>query len=45
MRRSLMGGVLALRNPAGAAVWAVAMIALHVGIAALLWRWKVVRHG
>ena len=42
----LMGGLLALQDPARAAMWAVAMVAIHVGAAALLWRWKVVRrHG
>jgi hypothetical protein len=40
----LMGGVLALRNPAGAAMWALAMVVLHVAVAAALWlRWKAVR--
>ena len=39
----LMGGVLALRDPAGAAMWALAVGALHVAAAATLWlRWKVV---
>ena len=42
----LMGGVLALRNPAGAAMWAGAMLTLHVAVAAALWlRWKAVRNG
>ena len=40
-----MGGVLALQDPRRAAVWFVAMVAIHVGMAALLWRWKVVRLG
>ena len=42
----LMGGLLALQNPAGALLWAVAMVAIHVGLAALLWlRRRAVRHG
>lgn len=41
-----MGGLLALQDPARAAVWALAMIAMHVAIVALLWlRWKAVRNG
>lgn len=41
----LMGGLLALQDPARAAVWAVAMVAIHVGMAALLWlRWRAVRN-
>ena len=41
----LMGGLLALQDPARAAVWAVAMVAVHVGMAALLWlRWRAVRN-
>ena len=40
-----MGAVLALRNPAGAAMWAMAMILIHAVLAWLLWRWKVVRLG
>ena len=39
-----MGGVLALQDPAKAAMWAVAMLTLHVAVATALWlRWKVVR--
>ena len=40
-----MGGVLALQGARGAIVWALAMIAIHAAMAALLWRWKVVRLG
>ena len=41
-----MGGLLARQNPAGALLWAVAMIAMHVGIVALLWWYRrAVRHG
>ena len=41
----LMGGVLALRNPAGALLWAVAILALHVAAAAALWlRQRAVRN-
>ena len=41
-----LAGILALRNPAGAAMWAGAMLLLHVAAAALLWlRWKAVRNG
>ena len=39
-----MGGLLALQDARRAIVWAVAMLALHMGMAALLWRWKVVRN-
>ena len=36
-----MGGVLALQDPRRAAMWALAMVAIHVGMAALLWlRWQ-----
>ena len=39
-----MGGVLALQDPAKAAMWALAMVVLHVAVAAALWlRWKAVR--
>ena len=42
----LMGGLLALRDPAGAVVWAVSMVAVHVGMAALLWWYRrAVRNG
>ena len=41
----LMGGVLALRDPAGAAMWALAVGALHVAAAAALWlRQRAVRN-
>ena len=32
-----MGGLLALQGASGAIVWAVAMIAIHAAMAALLW--------